>query len=205
MARFLVMLLAAMPLAAVAAGDPEAGKDKAVTCAACHGKDGNSQVSIWPKLAGQHADYLARQSILVREQKREVPAMYPMVADMSDEDLADIAAYYAQQDIAAGVAAEERVEIGRTLYQTGNPETGVPACSACHGPAGSGIPGAHFPMLSGQHADYTAQRLRSYRNGEDNGEDDSYSQIMVAVSQELTDEEIEAVSSYIEGLHMSRW
>jgi cytochrome c553 len=96
MARFLVMLLASAPLLAQAqvVGDPEAGQEKAAVCASCHGMDGNSQVSMWPKLAEQHAGYAARQSRLIREQKRSVPEMYPIVADMSDQDLADIAAYY---------------------------------------------------------------------------------------------------------------
>lgn len=205
MARFLVLLLAAAPLAVWAAGDPEAGQEKAAVCASCHGMDGNSQTPMWPKLAGQHPDYATRQSILIREQRRNAPEMYPIVQDLSDEDLADISAYYAQQTVKPGVADEALVELGRTLYQTGNPESDVPACAACHGPAGSGIPGAHFPKLQAQHADYTASRLESYRAGEHNGEDDPYSQIMVAVSQNLTDEEIQAVSSYIEGLHLERW
>jgi len=207
MARFLVMLLASVPFMAHAqpVGDPEAGEQKAAICASCHGVDGNSQVTIWPKLAGQHEEYAARQSILIREQKRNVPEMYPIVADMSDQDLADLAAYFGQQTLKPGVADEALVEPGETIYQIGNADSGVPACGACHGPSGSGVLGAHYPRLAGQHADYTAKRLRGYRDGVDNGEDDPYSNIMVAVAKGLTDEEIEAVSSYIEGLHMERW
>jgi len=205
MVRILVLLSALVPLIAVAAGDPEAGAEKAAVCASCHGMDGNSQVTIWPKLAGQHADYAARQSILIRDDRRNVPEMYPIVQGMSNQDLADIAAFYEQQSLASGVADESLAELGRSIYQAGNPESGVPACGACHGPAGNGIPGAGFPLLRAQHADYTAKRLRAYRSGEHNGEDDPYSQIMVAVSRNLSDEEIEAVSSYIQGLHMTRW
>ncbi|MDZ7791777.1 MAG: c-type cytochrome [Xanthomonadales bacterium] len=207
MARFLVMLLASAPLMAAAqlVGDPEAGEEKSAVCAACHGADGNSQNTIWPKLAGQHEDYATRQSIMVREQQREVPAMYPVVAGISDQDLADISAYYEQQSLEPGVADEELVEQGESVYQSGNAESGVPACAACHGPSGSGIPGAHYPRLGGQHADYTANRLKDYRNGVINGEDDPYSKIMAAVAENMTDEEIEAVSSYIEGLHTARW
>lgn len=207
MARFLVMLLASAPLLVQAqiVGDPEAGQEKAAVCASCHGMDGNSQVSMWPKLAEQHAGYAARQSRLIREQKRNVPTMYPLVADMSDQDLADISAYYEQQALKPGVADEALVEQGEAVYQAGNPESGVPACAACHGPSGSGIKGAYYPRLNGQHADYTAKRLQDYRNGVTSGEDDPYSKIMVAVAENMTDEEIEAVSSYIEGLHTARW
>lgn len=207
MARFLVMLLASVPLLVQAqpVGDPEAGQEQAAVCASCHGMDGNSQVTIWPKLAGQHEEYAARQSILIREQKRNVPEMYPIVQGMSDQDLADIAAYFERQELKPGVADEQLVEAGEALYHAGNAETDVPACAACHGPAGSGVLGAHYPRVSGQHADYTAKRLRDYRNGVTSGEDDPYSRIMVAVSRNLSDEEIEAVSSYIEGLHDARW
>lgn len=207
MARFLLMLLASAPLLAQAqlVGDPEAGEEKAAVCSSCHGMDGNSQVTTWPKLAAQHAGYATRQSILIREQERNAPEMYPIVADMSDQDLADISAYYEEQTLEPGVADEELVEQGEALYQAGNAESGVPACGACHGPSGSGLPGAHYPRLGGQHADYTVKRLNDYRNGVTNGEDDPYSKIMAAVAENMTDEEIEAVSSYIEGLHTARW
>ena len=206
MARFLVMLLASAPLLAQAqlVGDPEAGEQKSAVCAACHGADGNSQNTIWPKLAGQHADYATRQSIMVREQQREVAAMYPVVANISDQDLADISAYYEQQDLQPGVADEALVDQGEAVYQAGNAESGVPACAACHGPSGSGIPGALYPRLGGQHADYTANRLKDYRNGVVNGGGDPYSRIMAGVAENMTDEEIESVSSYIEGLHTAR-
>lgn len=207
MARFLVMLLASAPLLVQAqlVGDPEAGEEKAQVCASCHGMDGNSQVTNWPKLAGQHAEYATRQSIMIREQQREAPEMYPVVADLSDQDLADISAYYEEQSLEPGVADEELVDAGEALYQSGNPESGVPACAACHGPSGMGIVGAHYPRVSGQHADYTVKRLNDYRDGVTNGDDDPYSKIMAGVSENLTDEEIQAVSSYIEGLHTQRW
>ncbi|HLR86676.1 MAG TPA: c-type cytochrome [Wenzhouxiangella sp.] len=208
MARILVMLLAGLPLlvqAQALVGDADAGAEKAAVCAACHGMDGNSQVPIWPKLAGQHAEYLTRQSILVREQDRDVPEMYPIVANMSDQELADIAAFYEQQALEPGVADEELVELGESIFHAGNADSSVPACAACHGPTGSGIKGAHYPMLRNQHADYTVSRLNEYRDGVTSGDKDPYSSIMVAVSKNLTDEEIQAVSSYIEGLHMARW
>lgn len=202
MLRCAVVLAAVLPLAAMAfgEGDSEAGKEKAAVCASCHGMDGNSQMPQWPKLAGQHADYTTRQTRLVREGRREIPEMAGIVAGMSDQDFADIAAYYAGQAVKPGVADEEMVDLGRSVYRGGRPDAGVPACMACHGPVGDGIPGAHYPMLRGQHADYTVARLRSYRAGETH-EDDPHSPVMAAVAEGLSDEEIEAVASYIEGLH----
>ncbi len=205
MARFLVLILALMPMLALAVGDPEAGEQKAASCAACHGADGNSVVAAWPKIAGQHADYAARQTRLVRDGRRDVPEMIPFVMNLSDQDIADIAAFYEQQALEPGVADEDLVALGRKIYHDGNRETGVPACAACHGPAGEGIVGAHYPVVRAQHADYSADRLRRYRAGEHNGDDDMYSLIMVGVSARLTDEEIEAVSSYMEGLHAARF
>ena len=204
MPRFMVMLLALAPMMAVAVGDPEAGEQKSAVCAACHGMDGNSEIAQWPKLAGQHADYAARQTRMVRDQVRDIPEMYPMVMDLSDQDIADIAAFYAEQTLQPGVADEELVDLGRRIYQDGNRESGVPACAACHGPAGEGIPGAYYPLIRAQHADYTTDRLQRYRDGETNGDDDPFSQMMVGVAARLTDEEINAVSSYIEGLHRAR-
>ncbi len=205
MARFLVMLLALAPLTVAAVGDPEAGEQKAASCAACHGADGNSVVAAWPKIAGQHADYAARQTRLVRDGRRDVPEMIPFVMNLSDQDIADIAAFYELQSLEPGVADDDLVALGRQIYHDGNRETGIPACAACHGPAGEGIPGAHYPVVRAQHADYSADRLRRYRDGVHNGDDDMYSLIMVGVAARLTDEEIEAVSSYMEGLHMARW
>lgn len=203
LATFLITAISTSVVAQTPIGDPEAGAAKAAVCGACHGQDGNSSIAEWPKIAGQHADYAARQTRMVRDQKRDVPTMYPMVMSLSDQDIADIAAYFEQQVISPGVADEALVETGQALYRSGNMDSGVPSCAACHGPSGRGIPGAHYPSLQGQHANYTADRLRRYRSGEHNGEDDPYSNIMVAVARQLTDEEIEAVSSYIEGLYLA--
>lgn len=200
-----LMLLILTPAAVWAVGDAERGAELAEICAACHGQDGNSVVPEWPKIAGQHPDYAARQSILIRERQRDVPQMYPMVANLSDQDLWDLAAYFAQYEVEPGVADEELVERGQGLFQAGDLNAGIPACSGCHGPSGDGIPGAHYPLLRGQHADYTADRLQRYRAGENNGEDDPYSHIMVAVARNLSDHDIQALSSYIEGLHHVRF
>lgn len=200
MLRAVFLSLALLATSAHAVGDPEAGEAKSAICAACHGADGNSQVAVWPKIAGQHQDYLARQTRMVRDQQRPVPQMYPMVMNLTDEDIDDIAAYFASQTVQPGVTDESLVELGRSIYQGGNIDSGVPACMACHGPTGSGIPAVGYPMVRGQHAAYSADRLRRYRGGEA-WEGDPNSAIMVGVAANLTDEEIEAVSSYIQGLH----
>ncbi len=137
MARLMLMLLAVLPFAVSAAGDPAAGEAKAGVCAACHGVDGNSVVTIWPKIAGQHPEYIARQTRMVRDQQRVVPEMYPMVMNLTDQDIDDIAAHYAAQTLQSGVADEALVELGQKIYQGGNMDSGVPACAACHGPTGS--------------------------------------------------------------------
>ncbi|MDT8409450.1 MAG: c-type cytochrome [Wenzhouxiangellaceae bacterium] len=198
MLRVSIVLLLLVSSTVFAVGDPEAGESKAGVCAACHGMDGNSQVAQWPKIAGQHEGYLARQTRMIRDQQREVVQMYPIVMNLSDQDIADISAWYASQTIKPGVAEEALVEQGRLLYHGGNHESGVPACMGCHGPTGNGIPGTGFPMLRAQHAEYTGARLKRYRDGESYDEN---SKIMVGVSGKLTDAEINAVSSYIEGLH----
>ncbi len=201
----LLLLLAVLtPVTALAVGDPEAGEQKAVVCSACHGSDGNSLVSVWPKIAGQHVDYAARQTRMIRDRVRDVPQMYPMVMGLSDQDIEDISAYYATRQMSPGVADEDLVELGRLIYQGGDHEREIPACMACHGPAGGGIPGAHFPLLRGQHADYSADRLRRYRNGELNGDNDPHSRSMAEIAARLTDQEIDALGSYIEGLHRAQ-
>jgi len=205
MLRVWVVLVLLAPAMVWAMGDPQRGEQLAAVCSACHGQDGNSVVPEWPKIAGQHQDYAARQSILIRERLRDVPQMWPMVADLSDQDIWDISAYFEQYEVTIGVADEDLVEHGRSLYMGGSHSAGIASCAGCHGPSGEGIPGAHFPQLRGQHADYTADRLRRYRAGENNGDDDPYSNIMVAVARNLTDADIEALASFIEGLHMARF
>ena len=195
----LVSLLLALPVAA--AGDADAGQAKAVICAACHGVDGNSKVPNWPKLAGQHAAYLERQVGLIKSGDRPVPEMVGIVAGLSAEDIADLAAYFSSQSKAAGLADEALIKSGESLYRAGIADKDVPACMSCHGPAGEGNPLAGYPALAGQHAIYSEKMLKGFRAGSTWGEEDANSKIMVDVSNRLTDAEIQAVSSYIQGLH----
>ena len=180
------------------AGDPKAGKEKSASCAACHGADGNSTNPEWPKLAGQGARYLAKQLRDYRSGERVNATMNGMAAGLSDEDIEDLAAYYASNEIELGAAAPDLVRRGESLYRAGNPDTNVAACMGCHGPAGSGNPPAKYPSLSGQHAQYTAAQLEMFRAGERANDPN---QMMRRAAARLTDKEIEAVSSYVEGLH----
>ena len=197
--RVIASLAALCALPALADGDAAAGQQKAAVCAACHGIDGNSVVAQWPKLAGQHEAYLARQVTLIRDGARAVPEMAPLVASLREADIADLAAWYASQAPAAAAADAELAEAGKRLYQAGNPETGVPACMACHGPAGEGNPLAGYPALAGQHSVYIENALTRFRSGQTWGEDDNASAVMAGVAARLSDAEIKAVASAIQG------
>ena len=185
-----------------AAGDAEAGKSKSAPCAACHGVDGNSTNPAWPKLAGQGAPYIVAQLELFKEGTRENALMQPQAAALSEQDMHDIAAYYASQTGTPGAADPELVEEGEQIYRGGIIAKDVTACTACHSPTGGGNPPAKFPKLSGQHAAYTDSRLRAYRAVDPTLEKSHpAASIMVSVTERLTDHEIEALSQYIQGLH----
>jgi cytochrome c553 len=201
--RAAVGLLLLVSLPVFAKGDAAAGQAKSAICAACHGMDGNSMVPTWPKLAGQHENYLVRQVTLIKSGARMVPEMAGIVPGLSGQDIEDISAYFSSQANNGGVADESKLETGERIFRAGNAETGVPACMACHGPAGEGNPLAGYPALTGQHSVYTAKALTRFRAGENWGEKDALSQIMNGSAAELTDEEIEAVASYIQGLHLA--
>ncbi len=183
-------------------GDAAAGKAKAATCAACHGADGNSSNPMWPKLAEQHALYLERQLKLFKQGLRPATTMAGMAAPLSEQDMADLAAYFESQKRKPGMADEALVELGRRVYHGGNLKTHVPACAACHGPVGEGNPLSKYPSLASQHATYVEERLKAFRAGETWGDaDDVNGKIMADVAKNMTDEEIKAVSSYIQGLY----
>jgi cytochrome c553 len=200
--RIVAGLLLLVSLPAWAEGDAAAGQAKAATCAACHGADGNSMVPLWPKLAGQHPAYLLRQSVLIKSGARPVPEMAGIVGAISEQDFADLAAFFASQKNNGGLADETLSAQAEKLWRAGNAETGVPACMACHGPAGEGNPLSGYPALAGQHSVYTAKMLERFRAGENWGEKDANSHVMNGVAAELSDDEIAALASYIQGLHL---
>lgn len=181
-----------------AAGDPIVGKGKTALCSACHGTEGVSTTTVWPNLAGQHAEYTRKQLHDFKDEKRSDPQMSPMVTSLTDEDIDDLSAYYASLEVAHGEAEPENIIDGETLYRAGNPKTGLAACMACHGPGGAGNPAANYPSLSGQHADYTASTLKAFK-AETRTND--VKNVMRIISSKMTNEEIEAVSNYIQGLN----
>lgn len=183
---------------AKAAGSAEAGQAKAVTCSACHGMDGNSLNPEWPSLAGQHESYLVKSLQSFKSGARQNVLMSGMALPLTDEDMVDLAAYFAAQKPLGGVADPELVSTGERLYRGGNKETGVPACLACHGPTGLGNPAAGWPAIAGQHASYSAAQLVAYRAKQRATDGDT--QMMRNVSAMLSDDEIKAVASYIQGL-----
>ena len=200
--RAAIILMVLISAQAYAKGDAAAGQAKSAICAACHGMDGNSAVATWPKLAGQHEQYLTRQVHLIKSGARMVPEMAGIVPGLSDQDIEDISAFFASQVNNGGVADESMIEMGERIYRAGNADSGVPACMSCHGPAGEGNPLSGYPALAGQHAVYTSKMLKGFRAGQNWGEKDSPSQVMVGAAAELTDAEIEAVSSFIQGLYL---
>ena len=201
MTKRIAVVVAACALAGnvLAAGNAEGGKALSVACGACHGADGNSLAPTFPKLAGQHESYLLKQLKDIKSGARSVPTMAGQLDAMSEQDLADISAYYAAQAATPGVAKEELVELGESVFRAGIREKGVAACAACHSPTGAGNGPAKFPALSGQHADYIAAQLRAFRNDERINDGDT--RIMRDVASRLSDKELDAVSSYASGLH----
>ena len=184
-------------------GDASAGKDKSVACGACHGADGNSAAPTFPKLAGQGERYLVKQMQDIRDGARPVPTMAGQLDGKSDQELADIAAFYASQAGSGGQTSPELLALGEKVYRSGVAERNVAACTACHSPTGKGNAPAGFPALAGQHAEYIAAQLRAYRKGQEDPAgrtNDGDSRIMRTTAFGLSDGEIDAVASYIAGL-----
>ncbi|MCP4285890.1 MAG: cytochrome c4 [Gammaproteobacteria bacterium] len=180
-----------------AAGDAAAGKAKSATCLACHGADGNSPNPVWPKLAGQHPSYILTQLKHFKAGTRKNDLMSPMAAPLSDQDMADLAAYFSSQKQSDGTAAADMVETGEKIFRAGNLSSKVAACMACHGPTGIGNAPANFPRISGQHAAYVEKALKDFRAGT---RDNDPNKMMRDVAANMTDTEIMAVSQYVQGL-----
>ncbi|PMR68076.1 c-type cytochrome [Halomonas heilongjiangensis] len=180
--------------------DAAAGREKAQSCAACHGQEGISAAPSFPHLAGQQASYLAKQIMDIRDGNREVAQMAGQVDDFSDEDAWDVAKFYAEQDASLGQADpdEELVARGEELYRAGDMSKGIPACSACHTPTGEGIGSAGYPALSGQFADYTVATLQAFATGERANDP---ANIMRDIAAKMSDADMEAVANYVLGLH----
>jgi cytochrome c553 len=190
-----VEIVSSTPAAALYAGDVASGKNKAAACAACHGADGNSLIPIYPSLAGQSANYIAKQLADFKSGNRKDPVMAGMVAALSKEDMNDLAAYFAVQTIKAGTG--EANEAGHKLYFGGDAAKSVAACSSCHGVSGKGMKQAGFPSISGQSKDYLKKQLASFRDASRGNDNNG---IMRNIAIKLSDADIEAVAQYITSL-----
>lgn len=192
------LLLALIGPSARAAGSAEAGQAKAIVCAACHGMDGNSLNPEWPSLAGQNETYLVRTLQAFKSGERSNVLMTAQAMALGDQDLADLAAFFAAKTRLPRTADPKSVADGERLYRGGNKESGTSACIACHGPQGDGNGPAGYPAIAGQHANYVAAQLRAYRSGQRSSD---LNQMMRNTATRLTDAEIDAVASYVQGLH----
>ena len=184
---------------AQAESDLEAGKTKSATCVACHSVDGNSVNPEWPKLAGQHEGYLIQQLLYFSNGERDNAIMKGVAANLTDQDREDLAAYFASQEVANGTADPELVELGERIYRGGTSESGVAPCMGCHGPKGAGNPPANYPALRGQHAKYVENQLHGFAEG--NRINENSITMMQITASRMTNKEIRAVASYIQGLH----
>jgi cytochrome c553 len=181
------------------AGNAEAGKTKSAACGGCHGADGNSPVPNFPKLAGQNEAYIVKQiKDFKANSARKNEIMFGMAAALTDEDAKDIGAYFQIQNVAqAATFDESKIAAGREIYKGGNLQTGVPACQACHGPAGGGVAGIGYPQLGGQHVDYILAQLKAFKDGSRSNDD---KMLMRSIVKKLSDDDMTAVANYIASL-----
>lgn len=189
-------------------GSAEAGAAKAAVCTACHGPNGNSANPEWPSLAGQNAAYTYEQLVMFKAKKRNNPVMFPIIEPLSEQDFADLAAYFATQTPAGLEADPSYWKAGEALYKSGDVARGIPACASCHGPAGIGNPAAGYPALRAQHSVYTVKQLQDYltqnryRDPADAAKvhQTRNSPMMTTIAARLTPEDIRNLASYVQGL-----
>ncbi len=198
-AVFALLVCAQAPADGLVDGSFEAGKTKAIRCGACHGPDGNSVNPQWPSIAGQHAPYIVRQLQAFQNGERTNILMSSQAMTLTEQDMKDVAVFFAAQPAAAKAVADARlVEKGQALYRGGDKESGAAACLTCHGPTGRGNPSARYPLLRGQHATYIAATLRAYAS--DARKSDGATKIMRDIAKRLSEDDIVAVAAYVQGL-----
>ena len=196
-------------------GDAKAGQSKAGACAACHGVDGNAMQQNAPRIAGMPERYIAEQLALFKHGERVgglAGLMAPYAAPLSNQDMRDLGAWFATQKAGSGVADDTVIaagpskglkfyQVGERLYRGGDAARCIPACMACHGPSGAGNPGPSYPSLHGQETAYVVRRLEEYRAGTSTYKNAAHFKLMASVAKPLSDEEIRALGSYVQGLH----
>jgi cytochrome c553 len=189
----------AIPDAPEVLATPKApGQELAETvCVACHGATGTSAVSMYPHLAGQGADYLAKQIKDFKAERRNDPSMAAMMPLVPDGEELNLGKWFSQQAVQPAVATQtDLLERGRQLWRAGDFAKGVPACAGCHGASGQGLP-AQYPRLAGQFSDYIAAQLQKFRSGERANDPES---MMRDIAERLSDRDAKAVSEYAAGL-----
>ena len=195
--RFGLLLACAIAAGPAYAGDAAQGAQKAAVCGACHGMTGNSVNPEWPSLAGQPEAYVVTQLEAFKEGKRVNPLMTPMAVALSEQDMQDLGAYFAQQTPTGLEADPSTWQAGEKLYRGGDADRGMPACIACHGPQGRGNGPAGYPALRGQHGVYAYGQLKAFKDGTRSS---AGNDIMASVTDRLTDQEMRALASYLQGL-----
>ena len=189
-------------------GSADSGATKSAVCTACHGVNGNSSNPEWPNLAGQNAVYIREQLAMFKARKRVNEIMYPIIAQMTEQDFADLAAYFSAQTPAGLEADPSYWKAGEALYKSGDTSRNIPACTACHGPSGQGNAGSGYPALRAQHSVYTVKQLQDYltKNRYRDASDASVvnatrnSAMMTTIAARLTPEDIRNLASYVQGL-----
>lgn len=182
-----------------AEGNYQAGEEKSVTCVACHGQKGISNNPEWPSLAGQHAAYLVKQlQDFKQASTRSAAVMTPIVANLSEQDMADLAVYYSRLPLPSGTTPKQYLALGEQLYRGGDFNKHITACIACHGPRGTGNAQAGFPVLSGQQAPYTVQQMQAFK---DHTRRNDLNAIMQDISARMSADDMQAVANYVAGLH----
>jgi cytochrome c553 len=194
---WILFLAGAVSAGTAFAGDAASGGQKAAVCAACHGMTGSSVNPQWPNLAGQHEAYIAVQLDQFKKGSRVDPQMTPMAVGLSEADMQDLGAHFAQQTPAGLEADPSNWKAGEKLYRGGDPERELPACIGCHGPEGKGNAPAKYPALRAQHAVYAYKQLKDFAEGKRTS---AGNDIMSYVATKLTDEEMRALASYLQGL-----
>ncbi|MBI2784861.1 MAG: cytochrome c4 [Legionella longbeachae] len=199
MKKFVLIFILCTPLVLFAQDDSTPMANKALVCKACHGPHGNSTNQEWPNIAGQNPKYFVKQ---LKDMKngtfRNAATMKALLAALSQQDMDDLASYYAKMPLAQGSTPEKFFKRGEQIYRGGDFTKRITACIACHGPKGTGNAQAGFPVLSGQHATYTVQQLNAFKNGK---RQNDLNHIMQDISSRMSQSDMEAVAYYIEGLH----
>lgn len=198
MKKMVFILVFCASVLAHAEGSVQAGQGKSTVCAACHGPKGISTNPQWPDLAGQHEPYLLKQLLDFKKPTRNSVVMTPLVANLSEQDMRDLAAFYSDQPLNKGSTPKKYLSRGEQLYRGGDFDQHITACIACHGPKGTGNAEAGFPVLSGQQPMYTMQQLQAFK---DNKRSNDLNSIMRDISKRMNAEDMEAVAYYISGLH----